>query len=143
MSPVTAAVDVVVCRGCCCGTARKRPGIDHEGQLAVLAEAVAALPAARLVVTDCLGPCEQANVVVVRPHGRTEDGRRAGPLWFGNVTDATETAELCTWIGEISRTAGQAPPERPLSPLLDSLRIPAPGPARVRDAARTADPSKA
>ncbi|WP_405359168.1 (2Fe-2S) ferredoxin domain-containing protein [Kitasatospora sp. NBC_00085] len=142
MSPVTAAVDVVVCRGCCCGTARKRPGTDHEGQLASLAEAVAALPAARLVVTDCLGPCEQANVVVVRPRGRLQDGRRARPVWFGNVTDATGTAELCAWIGEISRTAGQVSPEGPLSPLLDSLRIPAPGPERVRDTTRRAGPSK-
>jgi len=128
----TAAVDVVVCRGCCCGSSAKRPGTDHAEQLSALTEAVHGLPAARLVVTDCLGPCEYANVVVVRPHGRHPDGRRSGPVWFGNVTEASDTAELCAWVAEISRDPEDPSLSRPLPPILDLLRIPAPGPKRTK-----------
>jgi (2Fe-2S) ferredoxin len=128
MSAVSAAVDVLVCRGCCCGSADKRPGFDHAGQLAAVTEALDGVPGARLVVTECLGPCEQANVVVVRTHGRSTDGRRSAPVWFGNVLGDSRTAALCAWAGEIGRTAGQLPPP---GPVLDSLRIPAPGPRRT------------
>ena len=36
--------------------------------------------------TDCLGPCDSANVMVVSP---TPHARRAGarPIWFGEVSD--------------------------------------------------------
>ena len=27
---------VTVCRGCCCGTPKKRPGVDHEARLEAL-----------------------------------------------------------------------------------------------------------
>ncbi|MCW2506633.1 MAG: hypothetical protein JWO79_4917, partial [Actinomycetia bacterium] len=52
---------VTVCRGCCCGTERKHPGIDHDGLLAALAEVGA------VRVSDCLDVCEDSNVVVVQP----------------------------------------------------------------------------
>jgi hypothetical protein len=128
MSPVTAGVDVLVCRGCCCGSATKHPGVDHEGQLAAFIEAVNSVPGARLVVTECLGPCEQANVVVVRARGRRADGRRIAPVWFGNVVGYPLTAALCAWAREIERTVGPLPP---LESALDSLRFPAPGPERT------------
>src|SRR5687768_17162251 len=48
---------LVVCRGCCCGDARKNPGTDHAGQLARLRDAAAA-SGGRLALrtSDCLGP---------------------------------------------------------------------------------------
>ena len=51
---------VVVCRDCCCGTA-KVPGVDHARQVAHLTERVP------VRVADCLDVCEHANVIVVQP----------------------------------------------------------------------------
>jgi (2Fe-2S) ferredoxin len=83
VSRVGSEVGVVVCRGCCCGQAAKRPGIDHKAQLERLRALADSSPGqAQVVVSDCLGPCDQSNVLVVRPSWA---GRRAGgrPAWFG------------------------------------------------------------
>lgn len=61
------AVRIVVCRGCCCGTTRKHPDTDHGRQLAMLAEAVAAIPGARLRTVGCLDLCRSSNVIAVGP----------------------------------------------------------------------------
>lgn len=88
---------LVVCRGCCCGDARKHPGYDHAWQLERL-RAAAAASAGRFEVrtTDCLGPCDQANVIVVQPSGA---GRRAGgrATWIGFAMDDDCTEEILTW----------------------------------------------
>ena len=61
---MTASVSVLVCLGCCCGTAAKHSDVDHDAQLDALR---AALPdGGRLWTVDCVGPCESSNVVVVR-----------------------------------------------------------------------------
>ncbi|MFF5449210.1 (2Fe-2S) ferredoxin domain-containing protein [Streptomyces sp. NPDC012888] len=88
---------LVVCRGCCCGTPRKHPGTDHAAQLDRLREAADA-SGGRLAVrtVDCLGPCEQANVIVVQPS--TEARRRgARAAWFGFVLDGTATEDVIDW----------------------------------------------
>lgn len=88
---------LVVCRGCCCGDARKHPGYDHDWQLDRLRAAAAGSRGAFEVrTTDCLGPCDQANVVVVQPSAA---GRRAGgrATWVGFAMDDDCTEELLTW----------------------------------------------
>jgi hypothetical protein len=78
---------LVVCRGCCCGTRRKHPQVDHDGHLAQLRTAEAESAGAFAVrTTDCLGPCGRANVIVVQPSTR---GRLAGgrALWLGWALD--------------------------------------------------------
>ncbi|GAA1256370.1 hypothetical protein GCM10009665_53540 [Kitasatospora nipponensis] len=141
MPPVDPArppgVDVIVCRGCCCGSATKRPGTDHAGQLAALGAAVESLPDAKLLVTECLGPCEVANVVVVRSRGRLPGEPRTGPLWFGNLTDPADTAELCDWVRRLGRrpSGAGAAAGAALPAALESLRIPAHGPGRRTRAA--------
>ncbi|GHH35730.1 (2Fe-2S) ferredoxin domain-containing protein [Streptomyces sp. CA-294286] len=89
---------LTVCRGCCCGDVRKHPGTDHAGQLARLREA-AARSGGRLAVrtSDCLGPCGQANVVVVQPstEGRRRGGRAA---WVGWALDDDSTDEILAWV---------------------------------------------
>ncbi|MFH9859195.1 (2Fe-2S) ferredoxin domain-containing protein [Streptomyces sp. NPDC017202] len=88
---------LVVCRGCCCGDARKHPGYDHAWQLERLRAAAAASAGAFAVrTTDCLGPCESANVIVVQPSGA---GRRAGgrATWIGFATDDDCTEEILAW----------------------------------------------
>lgn len=93
-----ARTGVVVCRGCCCGDAGKDPGTDHVGQLARLRRWAQTWPGQVLVrTTDCLGPCEQANVVVVRPSaaGRRQGGR---PVWLGLVRDHAAVDVLESWV---------------------------------------------
>ncbi|SDD97434.1 hypothetical protein SAMN04488581_3165 [Mycolicibacterium neoaurum] len=86
---------VTVCRGCCCGTAKKHPRIDHEAQLAELRDLVRDV--ADMRVTDCLGPCERSNVVVVSP---SSGGRRRGgrATWLGQVLDEQTGSAIAGWL---------------------------------------------
>jgi (2Fe-2S) ferredoxin len=81
---------VTVCRDCCCGSAAKHPGVDHDAQLERLR---AALP---VRVSDCLDACAQSNVIVVHP---TPAARRRGarPVWFGLVTSDDVTEDIIAW----------------------------------------------
>lgn len=109
---------VTVCRDCCCGSARKHPGVDHDGQLHQLRDA---LPAPhRVRVSDCLDLCEQSNVVVVHP---APAARRAGarPVWFGLALDAEVTADIADWV----RSGG--PGVAALPDVLDLSVVSAPG----------------
>jgi hypothetical protein len=115
-TPVASAgrCGLVVCRGCCCGDPARNPATDHEGQLRRLREAAGRHPAAlRVQVSDCLGPCEHANVVVARPSPR---GRRAGgrPVWFGLVLDDRALVLLENWV----RSGGPG-----LAPVPDELTL--------------------
>ncbi|MER8230797.1 (2Fe-2S) ferredoxin domain-containing protein [Streptomyces sp. NPDC101490] len=104
---------LVVCRGCCCGDARKNPGTDHTGQLARLREAAAA-SGGRLVVrtSDCLGPCAQANIVVVQPstEGRRRGGRAA---WIAFALDDDALDDILAWTA--AGGPGLAPPPETLA----------------------------
>ncbi|MGW0914477.1 (2Fe-2S) ferredoxin domain-containing protein [Streptomyces sp. NPDC002784] len=118
------ACTLVVCRGCCCGNARKHPGTDHEGQLEVL-RAAAAEHGFRIRTTDCLGPCDQANVIVVGPSAA---GRRAGgrPTWVGFASDDDSTEEVVRWLA----AGGPGVAEPPVA--LELQFIDPPKDARVR-----------
>ena len=74
-----------VCRGCCCGTRAKHPGVDHKG-LERQTRHGAAAAGARYEVTTSLGPCGQGNIVVVRADGLTR--------WFRRMNDEVSTAAL-------------------------------------------------
>ncbi len=76
---------VFVCRGCCCGTRSKHPKSDAR-QLERIARDGAAEAGAKLTITDCLGPCGQGNIVVVRAAGTYR--------WFRQMDGATETQAL-------------------------------------------------
>ncbi|MFJ7182338.1 (2Fe-2S) ferredoxin domain-containing protein [Streptomyces massasporeus] len=81
---------VVVCRDCCCGTA-KVPGVDHAAQAARLRAEVP------VRISACLDVCDQANVVVVQP---SSAGRAAGarPVWLGLVNDPDATEDIAAWV---------------------------------------------
>ena len=102
------SLSMLVCRGCCCGT-EKHDDIDHVAQVTRLQAAVASSRRTKLYTTDCLGPCERSNVVVVR------SGRER--TWFGDVLDTEVTAALADWV-----EAG-APAEIP-EPLADHCFVP-------------------
>lgn len=119
-----AAATITVCRGCCCGTPRKHPDVDHARQLSTLRAGVAG--AGRVRVSDCLGVCERSNVIVVSP---SSAGRRAGarPVWLGAVLDDDAVDDLVAWV----RSGGPGVSETP-----DVLDLYAFSPsARVRKAA--------
>ncbi|MFJ5553516.1 (2Fe-2S) ferredoxin domain-containing protein [Streptomyces sp. NPDC093225] len=87
----------MVCRGCCCGDPNKNPGADHEGQLARLQAAAEESGGALAVRTsDCLGPCERANVIVVQP---SAEARRKGAraAWVGWALDSDATEDVLAW----------------------------------------------
>ncbi|WP_031078094.1 hypothetical protein [Streptomyces sp. NRRL WC-3742] len=90
-SPVT----VTVCRGCCCGTEAKHPGVDHQGQYERLRTAVGS--AGRVRAVGCLDVCTQSNVVVVGP---SSEGRAAGgrPVWLGFVIAEDMIDEIAAWV---------------------------------------------
>lgn len=94
--------DIVLCRGCCCGTEDKHPDVDHAGQRAVLERAVRGA-GARLVVADCLDACDRSNVVVVRPRGRGTPR----PVWLGDVLEPERTQAVAAWAA--AGGPGQAP----------------------------------
>lgn len=86
---------VVVCRGCCCGTTRKHPDVDHDAQLRALRSR---LGAGAVRTVDCLGPCGDSNVMVVLPSGA---GRRRGgrATWLGFVLSDDALDDVTGWIG--------------------------------------------
>jgi hypothetical protein len=89
---------LVVCRGCCCGNPRKYPRTDHAWQLERL-RAGAAEHGFHVRTSDCLGPCDQANVIVVQP---STAGRRAGgrATWIGFAMDDDCTEDVLRWAAE-------------------------------------------
>ncbi|WP_234376890.1 (2Fe-2S) ferredoxin domain-containing protein [Streptomyces sp. TP-A0356] len=117
---------LVVCRGCCCGNPRKHPGTDHAWQLDRL-RAGAAEHGFQVRTTDCLGPCDQANVIVVQP---STAGRRAGgrAVWVGFATDDDCTDELLRW----ARAGGPGIAEPPPTLALQLIRPPREAHSRAR-----------
>lgn len=83
-------ISVLVCRGCCCGTAGQSPAVDHDGQLERLRTATETVKGSKLRTVDCLGPCERANVVVVR--------RGSTRWWLGDVVDDAQVDTLAEWL---------------------------------------------
>jgi (2Fe-2S) ferredoxin len=69
--------------------------------------------------SDCLGPCSQANVMVVRP---SPLGRRGGgrPVWLALVRDLAVIDLLETWL------ADGGPGVAPIPDVLSLHVIPAP-----------------
>ena len=84
------SLSVLVCRGCCCGSYAKHPGVDHASHLRSLTSAVATVPGAKVWAVDCLNSCERSNVVVVRTNGR----RR----WFGEMLADSDVEVLAGWL---------------------------------------------
>jgi hypothetical protein len=104
--PAADGCTVTVCRGCCCGTESKHPGVDHAGQVAALVDGIGG--AGRVRVTDCLDSCERSNVVVVGP---SPAGRRAGarPTCLAGVLHPETVAEVVDWVRDGGPGIGDPP----------------------------------
>ncbi|QXE39566.1 (2Fe-2S) ferredoxin domain-containing protein [Streptomyces sp. GMY02] len=110
---------VVVCRDCCCGSA-KVTGVDHAAQTARLRAEVP------VRISACLDVCEQANVIVVQPSaaGRAAGGR---PVWLGLVNDPDATEDITDW----ARAGGPG-----ITPMPEILGLYAITPPRLGTASR-------
>ncbi|RZT87765.1 hypothetical protein EV383_4691 [Pseudonocardia sediminis] len=99
---------VTACRGCCCGTARKHPGVDHDRLLDRLVDEVGDRGLVR--TTDCLGPCAESNVVIVTP---SPDARRRGarPVWVRAVLDEVTVRGIGEWVRDGGPGAAEIPLE--------------------------------
>lgn len=96
MSTRDGSLSVLVCRGCCCGA---QEGIDHDRHLQQLTEATTA-SGGELRVTNCIGPCDRKNVVVVRARAPFARWRS---FYFRAVGD-DEVAALIAWLPNASVT---------------------------------------
>lgn len=81
---------VQVCDGCCCGTDRKHPGVDHRAIRSALA-AAAILGGGRSRVVGCVDECSQSNVVIVR----LANGER---VWLGRILGDDVVGGLVAWL---------------------------------------------
>ena len=81
---------VKICRGCCCG---KKTGQSSGADLRETALSMLHEFNVQVETTECLGPCEQGDIVVILP---TLSERLSGlkPLWFGQMHSFTLTALL-------------------------------------------------
>ena len=98
---------MTVCRGCCCGTTRKHPEIDHDHQLRMLSHELDGLATVR--VSDCLDACADSNVFVVQP---APSARAAGakPVWVGGVLEERALRDLISWVADGGPDLTQPPP---------------------------------
>lgn len=107
-----ATTTVSVCRGCCCGTTRKHPGVDHQGHLRLLRELLdtGERRAARLRVTECLGHCGVSNLIVIHPSPAARQ-RGARPVWLGFVLDERCVTTIAEWVLAGGPGIAPLPPE--------------------------------
>lgn len=88
----TQAPAVSVCHGCCCAKTA-----DGERDGAAVQRARRMRRHVEVTVADCLGPCTEKDVLVVRPSPR---GRRAGgrPTWLARSGDDATVDLVLAWI---------------------------------------------
>ena len=108
-------LSVQACDGCCCGTTRKHPHVDHEDQRERLSAATVAT-GGRYRTVGCVGECSFSNVVIVRRGSRR--------WWVGQVLESEVEDALCSWLAS---GASDTPP--PV--VLDRCFHLAAGPART------------
>ena len=84
-----------MCRGCCCGTVRKHPLVDHDTIADVLEHTAG--PDVEVVRVDCLWACDLSNVVVVNPSAQA---RRQGarPAWLAKVNTVERACAVADWV---------------------------------------------
>jgi predicted metal-binding protein len=100
--------DVLLCRGCCCGTAEKHPSTDHDAQRDALLGCDGS-DGVRVRVVDCLDRCDRSNVVLVRDF---TGGRRPHDTWLGGVLNPRATEHLVTWVQDGGALPRELAPHR-------------------------------
>ncbi|GAA1313920.1 hypothetical protein [Saccharothrix xinjiangensis] len=96
---------VTLCRACCCGTRPKHSAADHEQRVRALSGASDGAVDVRQ--SDCLGACDDSDIVVVHP-SPTARAAGAKPVWLGRISDDDALEDLADWLR--SGGPGAAPP---------------------------------
>lgn len=97
--PTRVGPRIRMCRGCCCGTTRKHPDVDHEGIAEILTHDSG--PDTEGVRTEFLWACELSNVVVVNPSTLNDAGVCGAAL-----ADLGLPIPLLRGFALLARTAG-------------------------------------
>lgn len=84
------AFRVLLCDGCCCGTTRKHPDVDHAAQRERLGHAARA-GGGSVRTTGCVDRCADSNVVVVRH-------RDGSATWLGRVLGQDAERAVSRWL---------------------------------------------
>jgi len=99
-------LQVLVCRGCCCGRVeRGKPDVPVEW-LKAQWKAARLNPYIQLTISGCLGPCDLPNVVTVLT--------ATGQEWIGQLEQREHYEALVQW----GRACGAARRVEPLPPVL-------------------------
>src|SRR6266700_1062793 len=102
---------VTICRGCCCGSTTKHPGVDHDANARRVREAVRASGLGVTRTVKCLDECEHSDVVLVR----RGSGRDSEFFWLGPVNDLSDVEALAAWL--------EGPADAPMPAHLRRLRF--------------------
>jgi cobaltochelatase CobN len=96
---------ILTCAGCCCGHPAHGGALSPQRTLKAtlrrLYKSAGLDGRVRLAFTDCLGPCSEANVILLYLRGR--------PLWFRRM-NAPELIAALLEYGRAATTHGAAPP---------------------------------
>lgn len=100
------AFRVLLCDGCCCGTLRKHPDVDHAAQRERLGHAARA-GGGSVRTTGCVDRCAESNVVVVRH-------RDGNATWLGRVLGQEVERAMSRWLAAGADRCAVPPDVRPL-----------------------------
>ena len=97
---------ILTCAGCCCGHPAHggalSPQRTMKATLRRLYKASGLDGRVRLAFTDCLGPCSEANVILLYLHGR--------PWWFRRMNAPELVGALLDFAGKATTDAEPALP---------------------------------
>lgn len=115
MSSTGSTTSLLICNGCCCGHPEKGNPALPKARLQADWATQGLERAVRLRFVDCLGPCERANVVVVKMASEA--------VWLADLTTADYDA-LAAWAGSSKESGEQSGERQPLPEALAARRIP-------------------
>lgn len=94
-----------VCDGCCCGASNRNSSAEPfdrlKERLSRGLEDAGLKRSVRLVITPCLGPCSEANVLCLLLYGRA--------LWFGRMDTALDVDALIRFLADAVGTGRTGP----------------------------------
>jgi hypothetical protein len=88
---------ILLCRGCCCGTRAKHPGLDHAAQEDAVISAAGSVSGVDVRVVDCLDECARSNVAVIR---RADRAPKERDTWLGGLVSERATNAFAAWIAQ-------------------------------------------
>jgi predicted metal-binding protein len=111
-TPARSLASILVCDGCCCGhTEKGNPELPRKHLESIWSER-GLESSVRLRFVDCLGPCETANLAVIKTPQES--------LWLAGLTTADDYEALAGWAARSTENGAPAALTEPLA----KLRIP-------------------